>query len=97
LESDVCGCGFAAECWSVPCIPHLSIEDAVKTYLPFGHLLAAESREASGVTLVKPFCQPSEFLFAMDENCSYAYGKGFSGGTCPIYVIIDASERTNRK
>jgi hypothetical protein len=78
LESDVCGCGFAAECWSVPCIPHLSIEDAVKTYLPFGHLLVAESREASGVTLVKPFCQPSEFLAVMREKHRYNVERAFS-------------------
>jgi hypothetical protein len=37
-------------------MPHLGIADATKrTYLSFGHLLVAESREASGVTLVKPF------------------------------------------
>jgi hypothetical protein len=49
-------------------MPHLGIEDAAKTYLPLGHLLVAESREASGVTLVKPFCQPSEFLPVMGEK-----------------------------
>ena len=51
------------------------------------HLLAAESCGAPGVTLVKPFCQPSEFLSAMCEkrrcarigfscpNCAPAPGK----------------------
>ena len=44
------------------CVYHtIGIADAaIKTYL-LCHLLAAELCGAPGVTLVKPFCQPSEF------------------------------------
>ena len=40
----------------------LGIADAAKkTYLPLVHLLVAESREESGVTLVKPFASHRSF------------------------------------
>ena len=53
----------------------LGIADAAKKHIC--HLLAAESHGASGVTLVKPFCKPSEFLFEMDEKyrCAPMYPK----------------------
>ena len=59
----------------------LGIVNAAKRHLC--HLLTAESREALGVTLVKPFCQPSELLSVTGEK-----------HRCPLESVGRTSART---